>query len=480
MDEPEYDYEADYDEPALADEFEWQPAPTRLPGCWIAVAVILVLTLLGSSFAGLIWFFQQNPTSNPTPTPLSTPHSVVEQSVVWPTAVADGRVNRIAYINNDGQIVTIAPDGSDARVLTNQNSLFTFPAWSPDGQKIAAISNGRLGTSLLTLEDSPNANEPRPLYISNRSAPFYLYWSPNSQLIGFLVNQANGMGLHVVPADGSQESRQLTSGEPFYWQWTADSQQLLVHTGQAEEAHLTFLDTVGTDEGPTIATSGYFQTPGLSADGRLLVYAGIDTSQERQIVASNVSTGQEQAQQHAGQVALSLSPQADLLAYISPDSPDATDFYGPLRVMDVSSGQGRLLLQEPVAAFFWSPNGRYLAAFVPQQLQGGLINAAHPPQRLSSKLAQQGVLPTIKLVVIDAYNGDGRVLLTFTPTYTFLGQLLPFFDQYALSHSIWSPDSDALVLPMLEDGRSYIYIVPTQGGSKRLLAPGSMSFWSQQ
>jgi TolB protein len=77
-------------------------------------------------------------------------------------------------------------------------------------------------------------------------------------------------------------------------------------------------------------------------------------------------------------------------------------------------------------------------------------------------------------------TGEGRRLLNFTPTLTFLSQLMPFFDQYALSHRLWSPTSDALVLPLLEDGRSFIYIVPIHGGDRRFLAEGSMASWSQQ
>jgi TolB protein len=150
--------------------------------------------------------------------------------------------------------------------------------------------------------------------------------------------------------------------------------------------------------------------------------------------------------------------------------------------MNTTNGEISLLNRSPVVAFFWSPDGRSIAAFVPEVLQDGDINAVRPELKedVSAKPNQQLNLPTLRLIVFDIETGEGTSLLTFTSTLTFLTQFVPFFDQYAFSHRLWSPTSDALVLPVLEDGRSQIYIIPTQGGQKRHLAEGSMPSWSQQ
>jgi TolB protein len=76
--------------------------------------------------------------------------------------------------------------------------------------------------------------------------------------------------------------------------------------------------------------------------------------------------------------------------------------------------------------------------------------------------------------------GTGRHLAAFTPTVLFLVQFLPYFDQYALSHRLWSPDSEALVLPMQDSGTNRVFVVPASGGRARALAEGSIAFWSQQ
>ena len=60
----------------------------------------------------------------------------------------------------------------------------------------------------------------------------------------------------------------------------------------------------------------------------------------------------------------------------------------------------------------------------------------------------------------------------------FVRQLLPFFDQYALSHSLWSPEADALVLPLVgDDERTRATIVPLDGGEPLPIAEGEVAFW---
>jgi TolB protein len=61
----------------------------------------------------------------------------------------------------------------------------------------------------------------------------------------------------------------------------------------------------------------------------------------------------------------------------------------------------------------------------------------------------------------------------------FVSQFLPFFDQYALSHRLWAPGSDAVALPLVAtDGTVNIAEIPAAGGDPRTIAPGVAAFWS--
>jgi TolB protein len=96
-----------------------------------------------------------------------------------------------------------------------------------------------------------------------------------------------------------------------------------------------------------------------------------------------------------------------------------------------------------------------------------------------SKPAQQFIIE-FRLFVVDVTTGDGLQLAAFTPTVTFLSQFLPFFDQYALSHRLWSPDSTALVLPIQVQDEAHIFVVPVNGGQPQEIVQGDMAFWSQR
>ena len=83
--------------------------------------------------------------------------------------------------------------------------------------------------------------------------------------------------------------------------------------------------------------------------------------------------------------------------------------------------------------------------------------------------------------MVDIESGLTRRLAVFRPSDTFLNQFLPFFDQYALSHRIWSPDSQALVLPMINgEGLAEITVIPVDGGPLQPITRGVIGFWSYQ
>lgn len=478
------------------DPFVVLPEPRDRPGgCRIILTIVVVLSLIGMSASGAIWYllFREPPDPIAEVTAVPSESDVVDEESATesaaesgPTAVApslptvgDGAtINRIVYVNEEGQIVALGPDGSDEQQLTNAQQRFQFPAWSPDGRSIAAIGVDRAGAGLFVLADGPTEVAPKALYADREEGPFYLYWSPDSSQVSFLASHPEGMGLHLVQVDGSADSRLLTIGGPLYWQWTADSRQMFIHSGFSGEAsRLEFITADGDGTGDAIAAPGFFQAPGISTDGRYLAYAEeIPGSNSRLVVIDTQSEAVER-QRHAGLVALAWSPTANQLAFTNGTEPDSSSFIGPLRLMEAATGEVKLLSDEPIVAFFWSPDGRYLAALSISHSGEGDINA-QAGKESAGKPNQQQNLPRLRLLVYDVAADEGRLLFSFVPTFTFATQFLPFFDQYALSHRLWSPDSNALVLPMLENGRNQIFVINIVTGQKRFLAEGTMPFWS--
>jgi TolB protein len=141
-----------------------------------------------------------------------------------------------------------------------------------------------------------------------------------------------------------------------------------------------------------------------------------------------------------------------------------------LRFIDAATGDLETVTDDTVLAFFWSPDGQYLAYFTPVRARGDGVARAG-----DEFYAQTGNI-LFDVLVVDVATLESRYLYSFTPTQVFVGQFLPFFDQYALSHRVWSPDSDALALSVVEDGRAQGAVVPLDG-SPRLIAEGTMPFW---
>jgi TolB protein len=61
----------------------------------------------------------------------------------------------------------------------------------------------------------------------------------------------------------------------------------------------------------------------------------------------------------------------------------------------------------------------------------------------------------------------------------FVNQVLPFFDQYALSHRFWSPDGSSIVLPLDDnEGVSQLTLIPADGSDAHRLTAGVLGSWS--
>jgi TolB protein len=125
------------------------------------------------------------------------------------------------------------------------------------------------------------------------------------------------------------------------------------------------------------------------------------------------------------------------------------------------------LLDGFVLAFFWSPDGGTIAALRVIGPGGdGVAEAA----------ASLGI--TLQLVFVDVVTGTTRSERSVELVELYARQFLPYFDQYALSHRIWAPDSAAIALPLIgDDGIARLYVVPADGSDPRAIAEGVFGVW---
>ncbi len=406
--------------------------------------------------------------------------------------------NRIAFIDANGQLGTVAPDGRDLRMLTAGEQAFQFPAWSPDNETIAVIGSTEHDAGIYVVREQTLLFDVvvQSLYQSHTQPPIYLSWSPNSQWLSFLALHATQrLALYLTSLDGSSpitnDSQPVMAGQPCFWQWQADSRGFLAHADLGRDnARLAFVKLEGSET--TLhdlgVQPGDFQTPGFSPDNQQWAYAEHrrDVAESHLIVASQ--TRKQALADYQGMAALSWSPVAAQLAFIQP-SASAQHIYGPLYIWDAASAAVQPLIEANTLAFFWSPDGQKIAYLTldahaqrttlipPTFVTNGRFTGSWPFMHTAPTIEQSQPLRLV-LHVVDVQNGRSQTLAVFEPWALFVNQFLPFFDQYALSHRLWSPNSDALVVPIVKGDTAQIYVVPINGGPARPIAEGFMATWS--
>ena len=394
---------------------------------------------------------------------------------------------RIAIVDGAGSLTTMDDHAGSVVGHPVEGVGFKFPVWSPDGSRVAAIGSTTEGDGVYVFQargdggtDPATPLDPTVIYRSPDSPPFYLYWSPDGSRVTFLTQEPTALALRVAPADGSGPDFVVREGAPLYWDWV-DPALALVNVGAGMPDG--FLGEVGLDgdaREPT-AKASFFRSPAMTRDGSHRAYM-IETGDSSQSIVIEARNG---ADRHEipipGMAAFTFAPAGDSLAFIAPSAPTnppADLPIGPLRVVDVATGAIRTLQEGALVAFFWSPDGRTIATLripAPGEIDVASIGVELPPGTAAPTAAGYD----LAVAFVDVATGQPRSTKRIRITNLFGLQILPFFDQYALSHRFWSPDSTAIVLPLVnEAGVSGVVVLPADGSDGRRLVDGEMGFWS--
>ncbi len=442
------------------------------------------LRYFGVSFSrdGEYIYYLRADRSNPFPRTLyripklgGVPAKVLADMDWCPTFSPDG--SQMAFVrnspaNNDSVLMIAGVDGGNEQKLATRqyNEPYTYPAWSPDGRKIAASAGSvELGDSFRDVVTVNIADGVEKTQTTRK-----WYW------IGMLAWLADGSGL-IMSANPEKshvynqlwllsypngETRQITSDSNNYAliSLTADSRMLLA--GHTELLTHLWIAPEGDAVRARRVTSGLggYREIGWTTDGNLAFTAfsnnGID-------VYLRKAEGAENKQ-------LTVNSGTNWGTEVSPDNRYivfGSDRTGDFHVwrMDIDGSNPVQLTNGDGEKFAEiSPDGKWVVytAFQDWTLWKISIDGGDPIQIANSYARQSAISPDGKWIVYMASESNRHALIPFeggSPVETF--DLPP--DAPQLQTVRWSPDSQYLQFIVKRDGAENIWQQPLHGGKPK-------------
>jgi len=409
-----------------------------------------------------------------------------------------GQVDRIAYVSPNGNLLTVNPDGGDLAQLTGGlqaedampgfgsqgsvqaqparvNEYYTWPTWSADGTKLAAsrvvIQEERTEITVQVMDSRTGRSETvfeneQPGLVAD-GAPHYIYWAPTGNALSFLSSTPEGLSLFVWGGAPGDAAAAVASGGPLYYQWANDGGAMALHIGTEI---IWAKPPAGDASRQSFQSSGNFRVPTISPDGASLAYVDQADGGMGLYIAPTSDLSQARRILDVGSPsAFMWSPDGTQIA-VADQSVSGAPIYDRLMLVPVDGSPVTTLSSgrssEDVWAFFWSPAGDKLAWVA--------VNTAERE---------------LEWVVAPSDGSDAKRLFSFQPSSeVFI--MLSFFDQYAYSHSPWSPDGKSLVVAgskgqaaRRSNGRTpagdRVYVLDVDGASEpRDLGAGVLAIWS--
>jgi TolB protein len=161
------------------------------------------------------------------------------------SATFPGMNGRIAW-NGDLAIYTVAPDGSDRRLLTEGG----YPAWSPNAGRVAFAR--RPPHSNLSQIFVINADGTAEQQLTDQAESYDPAWSPDAKRIVFVRRKRHEIDddIFVMNADGSHQ-RPLTRNDDTYESgpvWSPDGDRIAYSRTRSGDAEILTMNPNGGDK----------------------------------------------------------------------------------------------------------------------------------------------------------------------------------------------------------------------------------------
>jgi Tol biopolymer transport system component len=382
------------------------------------------------------------------------------------------RIRRVS-LNTQFEIPGMPPQG-DQPQPESPIMRYGWPTFSPDGSRLAYSWGGhradgnQFGISVFDFARHVEI----PIFASRNERIDYVFWTPDSKSVSFLLGEPEGLSLMLAEVKEKEPVRLVLSGVPIYYDWNRTADRLVVHTNndvnQSRTEHVTLMSISPTSQDALRTMSRGrlpFKTPCWSPDEKHLAYIE-NNNDESYLVVFDAGGDHPRsiASLPIGESSFVWAPDSQHIAYSSAVIGADSVLHG-IRVVDIADAESKRISGEDVAAYFYSPDGKYLAVI------------AVPPDR-----------PYYQWQLIEVKSGKMRKLDMFLATQE-ESVSYHYFDQLALSHTIWAPDSSEFVYagvrlihePDAGGGPTpepQLWIEPVDGRSPRSGPAGTLAFYS--
>jgi Tol biopolymer transport system component len=304
------------------------------------------------------------------------------------------------------------------------------PTWSLNGRRLAVsliyrASPEQPGSALAVLDtdgrDAPLmvwAAPPGEAALIAPGFPHYVNWSPDGEHLALLAATPAGMTLHVLDRRAEKPPLPVARGAPTFFSWSPRGDVLLVHHGP--ELSVIHMDAPGHSK--TLLNSGIgCLLPAWSPSRERFAFARLHRGSQSLSVMTTDGSERAVATLPRASCALAWRPGHEDIAF-SVHGSAGTGRGDGLWLVRIGSGEPVRLLSDEIGAFIWSPDGSSIAFLTPAPIPG----QSH-------------------WCVLDIETGTVNCLAPFygAPELTLM---LTFFEQYSVSHRIWSANGGALAL----------------------------------
>lgn len=284
-------------------------------GLWVVIGALIIAV-------GSVWRARETRISwTDAPPTRQVVAAEGEEPVVAESAQADA-VYRLAYMGKPeaGQqwdIYLMQGDGLDPVRLTQGAGDNTGPAWSPDGERLAFVSD-RVGNREIFVM---NADGSDPVNLTENPAEDWTpTWSPDNQQLAFASYRDGNWEIYVMDAGGGNQQRLTQSPSADYAPaWSPAGDTLAFVSDRSGNLDIYLMAPDGSDVRALTTDEGTDQGPAWSPDGRQLLWESY-RDRNMEIMAIAIEGGQPRnltqdvyADDHGG----TWSPDGGQIAYFS-------------------------------------------------------------------------------------------------------------------------------------------------------------------